>query len=96
MSSASLLEQHLRFTHEKLQSDKESKGKKSNSQVSERKGGRKGKTDEGGKNFVVKARKELKVKQQRVKQQEQLILAGGGDKKKSRKAIAKLIRLQAK
>jgi RNase P/RNase MRP subunit p30 len=93
MSSTSLLEQHLRFTHEKLQSDKKSK----DSQVTvERKGGRKGKTDEGGKNFVVKARKELKVKQQRVKQQEQLILAGGGDKKKSRKAIAKLIRLQQK
>ena len=94
MSSTSLLEQHLRFTHEKLQSDKKSK----DSQVAvERKGGRKGKTGEdGGKNFVVKARKELKVKQQRVKQQEQLILAGSRDKKKSRKAIAKLIRLQQK
>jgi len=83
MSNKSLLEAHLNATRQSLSASLV--GKAVN------------KTELGGgeKNFVVKARKDLKIRQQKVEAAQKLIVLSQ-PKKKSRKLLAKLVKEQKK
>jgi hypothetical protein len=83
MSNKSLLEAHLNATRDSLSASLFGKAaiKKDLGRT------------EGEKNFVVKARKDLKIRQQKVEAAQKLIVLSQ-PKKKSRKLLAKLVKEQ--